>query len=229
MRKKSTTGKRAAYHHGNLRDHLIAATRVLIATNGLEGFKVADACRHAGVSTAAPYRHFDDRQALLDAVAVAGFHDLRDQAKAAGEQHAKGSVSAVSAIGKAYVAFACHEPNLFRLMFGKSEMAESTTKHDRPHKELLDNAATPEYQTQSACKLAGRECYEVLLEQLAATLKQDTVNESVVKAAFPLWTFVHGLSFLLIDDNLSVNQMPIDINLQIEQATISLMPGPDYS
>ena len=220
----SSKGKRDAYHHGNLRDHLIAATRTLIETDGLEAFKVADACRHAGVSTAAPYRHFDDRHALLEAVAVAGFHDLRDEMKAAGEQLDNGSVAAVSAIGKAYVAFACHEPNLFRLMFGKSDASESSKSKGKLHDNQQSISASSEHHTLSTCELAGRECYAVLLDQLAATLKQDSLHESVIKAAFPLWTFVHGLSFLLIDGNLSVNQMPIDTDLQIEQATQCLMP-----
>lgn len=201
--------KRTGYHHGNLRDHLISATRALIETKRPEYFKVADACRHAGVSTAAPYRHFADRKALLDAVAIAGFHDLREVAWVAGSQHTKGSVDAVSAIGKAYVEFACRESNLFRLMFGQSG-SDDETKADT--------------EGMSSCEIAGRACYEVLLEQLVVTLARDSIDEQVIEAAFPLWTFVHGLSFLLIDGNLSVNRMPIDVGQQIDRATIRLMP-----
>jgi len=200
--------KRTDYHHGNLRDHLIDATRSLVSTDGLEHFKVADACRHAGVSTAAPYRHFSNRQELLEAVAIAGFNDLRDEARAAGRSCQLGSAEAISAIGKAYVAFACREPNLFRLMFGGS------AKQDEDHAQ----------QSASACEVAGRQCYEVLLEQLVTTLGKKTIDAAVIEAAFPLWTFVHGLSFLLIDGNLSVNQMPIDTDLQIERVTVQLMP-----
>lgn len=219
-----SSSKRSGYHHGNLRDHLIAATRSLIESHGSEQFKVADACRYAGVSTAAPYRHFSDRQALLEAVAVAGFHDLRDEARAAGAKHANGSIDAVSAIGKAYVAFACREPNLFRLMFGQSA---KDTEHARHATSLVENACkgvtvNPD---NNACETAGRECYEVLLEQLVVTLECQSIDEAVVRAAFPLWTFVHGLSFLVIDGNLSVNQMPIDIERQIDWATERLMPA----
>lgn len=206
------TRKRPGYHHGNLRDHLIRATRTLIEVKRTELFKIADACRHAGVSTAAPYRHFSDRQALLDAVAIAGFHDLRDAARAAGAQHPKGSVVAVSAIGKAYVEFACNESNLFRLMFGQSGSGADANRSVAKHE-----GANP-------CEIAGRECYTVLLEQLQATLGRESIDEQVIEASFPLWTFVHGLAFLLIDGNLSVNRMPIDVGQQIERAAERLMP-----
>jgi len=202
--RQTLSGKRAGYHHGNLRDDLINASRALVRENGQEHFKVSDACRHAGVSTAAPYRHFSDRQALLAAVAVAGFNELRDQTREAGAQYSIGSIEAVSAIGKAYVAFASREPNLFKLMFGQS----TSDQHSGS-----DQGFT-----------AGRECYEVLLEQLVARLDSAGINEQVIEAAFPLWTFVHGISFLVIDGKLSVNQMPIDINRQIERATTRLMP-----
>ena len=66
------TGRRG-YHHGNLREALIRAALDLIAEKGPAGFTFADAARSAGVSSAAPYRHFRDRQALLADVARRGF------------------------------------------------------------------------------------------------------------------------------------------------------------
>lgn len=219
------SSSKAGYHHGNLRDHLIAATRSLIDEHGPEHFKVADACRLAGVSTAAPYRHFSDREALLEAVAIAGFHDLRDEARAAGRLLPQGSTEAISAIGKAYVLFAIREPNLFRLMFShnssgsdESEMESDTGIHESPKDDVGSST------TLCGREAAGRECYEVLLEQLVFTLKRDVIDEEVIKAAFPLWTFVHGLSFLVIDGNLAVNQLPIDIMQQIDFVSSRLMP-----
>lgn len=231
---KSSSNK-AGYHHGNLRDHLIAATRSLIASDGSESFKVADACRHAGVSTAAPYRHFSDRQALLEAVAIAGFHDLRDEARAAGKSYVKGSAKAVSAVGKAYVVFACKEPNLFRLMFSHNavECSQQLSNNHLSNNQLIASGNKTIVDAKNCANssgivsdrmAAGRECYEVLLEQLVITLKREVIDEEVLKAAFPLWTFVHGLSFLAIDGNLAVNQLPIDIMEQIDWASARLMP-----
>ena len=64
------------YHHGDLRDSLIAATLDLVRKNGPEKFSMADACKEAGVSKAAPYRHFDNREALLEAVIEHGFQQM---------------------------------------------------------------------------------------------------------------------------------------------------------
>src|SRR5262250_249661 len=71
-RGEHTFGRRG-YHHGNLREALVRAALELIAEKGPAGFTFADAARWAGVSSAAPYRHFRDRQALLADVARRGF------------------------------------------------------------------------------------------------------------------------------------------------------------
>src|ERR1700733_6768231 len=69
---------RRGYHHGNLREALIEAALELIGAKGPAGFTVAEAARLAGVSPAAPYRHFRDADALLAEVAVRGFERLAD-------------------------------------------------------------------------------------------------------------------------------------------------------
>ena len=62
-----------AYHHGNLREALIRAALELIASKGTAGFTFSEAARFAGVSPAAPYRHFRDRDELMASVALRGF------------------------------------------------------------------------------------------------------------------------------------------------------------
>ncbi len=62
--KKPTTPPKKRLHHGDLREALIAATRELLIEHGPDGFSLADACRHAGVTTAAPYKHFRDKQEI---------------------------------------------------------------------------------------------------------------------------------------------------------------------
>src|SRR3954454_21605151 len=71
-RERDRDGRRG-YHHGNLREALIRAALDLIAEKGPAGFTFADAARWAGVSSAAPYRHFRDREALMADVAKRGF------------------------------------------------------------------------------------------------------------------------------------------------------------
>src|SRR3546814_4262216 len=72
-------GRRRGYHHGNLREALIRAALDLIAEKGPAGFTFAEAARWAGVSSAAPYRHYRDREALLADVARRGFEQRSEE------------------------------------------------------------------------------------------------------------------------------------------------------
>src|ERR671912_280040 len=84
-------GRRATYHHGDLRAALVAAALELVAEKGVAGLSVAEAARRAGVSSAAPYRHFAGRSALLSAAATAAGRELSEQmARAAAEVRASG-------------------------------------------------------------------------------------------------------------------------------------------
>src|SRR5262245_43810460 len=75
--------RKAPYHPGDLREALIAATRRLVMERGAENFTLADACRVAGVTTAAPYRHFRSKQEILAEIASRGFEELEARAMAA--------------------------------------------------------------------------------------------------------------------------------------------------
>jgi AcrR family transcriptional regulator len=109
--------REGAYHHGNLREALIQAARELITEKGPAGFTFADAARSAGVSPAAPYRHFRDREALLADVAREGF-DRFEAMLATGWNNGKPDpISAFHNIGRAYLAFARTEPAYYAAMF----------------------------------------------------------------------------------------------------------------
>ena len=103
---------RRGYHHGNLRESLLEAARRLTAERGPHGFTLAEAARLAGVSASAPYRHFRDKEALLDEVGRRGFAEfgqrMRDAAASGG----------LVAMGPAYLRFAREEPGYYGVMFG---------------------------------------------------------------------------------------------------------------
>ncbi|MBO0765225.1 MAG: TetR/AcrR family transcriptional regulator, partial [Hyphomicrobiaceae bacterium] len=99
-------GGRRGYHHGNLREALIDAALDLIAQKGPAGFTFAEAARHAGVSPAAPYRHFRDRDALIGDVARRGFERFEQQLAAAWDHGQPSPAAALDRLGKAYLAFA---------------------------------------------------------------------------------------------------------------------------
>src|SRR5260221_454729 len=108
---------RRGYHHGNLREALIRAALDLIAEKGPAGFTFADAARSAGVSSAAPYRHFRDRQALLADVARRGFELFEERLDRAWNEGRPDPFAAFENVGRAYLAFAREEPAFYSAMF----------------------------------------------------------------------------------------------------------------
>ncbi len=191
---------KTSYHHGNLREQLIAATRELVEAKGPDGFSVSEACRTAGVSTAAPYKHFSDRLEMLRAVAMQGFAEMSEAFDAAVEGLPPGSIDAITAIGVAYVHFAEANPGLFRMMFAATE-------------------DTPETEE------AGHDCYEKVLHQIALHLGKSEVDNDVLKAGFPLWTFVHGLAFLRIDGKADFGEVPLSVEELTRMSTERLLVG----
>jgi len=110
-------GGRRGYHHGNLREALIQAALDLIAKKGPAGFTFADAARWAGVSAAAPYRHFRDRDALVADVARRGFELFAAHLERAWNDGRPDTFPAFENVGRAYLAFARDEPAYYSAMF----------------------------------------------------------------------------------------------------------------
>jgi AcrR family transcriptional regulator len=105
------------YHHGNLREALIQAARELIAEKGPAGFTFADAARSAGVSPAAPYRHFRDRDALMADVAREGFTRFEAMLATGWANGKPDPITAFHNVGRAYLTFARTEPAYYAAMF----------------------------------------------------------------------------------------------------------------
>jgi AcrR family transcriptional regulator len=108
---------RDSYHHGNLREALLEAARRLIAERGLGGFAFAELARAAGVSPAAPYRHFRDRSALVTELGRRGFERLRDDLQAAWNNGQPDPAAAIERCGRAYLLFARRDPAGYAAMF----------------------------------------------------------------------------------------------------------------
>src|SRR5471030_2328963 len=105
------------YHHGDLRNGLLEAARAILEEESLSALTLRAVARRAGVSHAAPYRHFPNHEALLVELSVEGFDELREAlaeaAKAQGSEPDK-----IANIGAAYMRFVAQRPALARLMFG---------------------------------------------------------------------------------------------------------------
>src|SRR5205809_7357958 len=105
------------YHHGNLKEALLQAALGLIAEKGAAGFTFAEAARWAGVSPAAPYRHFRDRDELLADVARRGFDQFEAVLARAWDGGRPEAFTAFDRVGKAYLQFAKSEPAYYSAMF----------------------------------------------------------------------------------------------------------------
>ncbi len=118
---KNTPSQEAPYHHGALREALIAAAEAELAERGVERFSLRSTARRAGVSPAAPAHHFGDARGLLTAVATAAFVDFgRALAEADAGAVSRDPRERVRAQGIAYVAFAIAQPARFELMWRKA-------------------------------------------------------------------------------------------------------------
>jgi AcrR family transcriptional regulator len=119
---------RAGYHHGNLREALIEAALTLIAENGPLGFTFAEAARQAGVSPAAPYRHFRDRDQLLADVAQQGFGHFETALALAWGEGKPDPMAAFCNIGRAYLEFARTQPGYYAAMFEAGITLDATAE-----------------------------------------------------------------------------------------------------
>lgn len=195
---------RGSYHHGDLRAALLDAVERQIASKGLERFSVADAAREAGVSSAAPYRHFRDRADLLGHVAARGFEQLAERIGAARDEHPPGSIESIVALGNAYVQFVASRPELFHLMWGT---ARAHFEHD-----IADTCA--------------RSAYQVFVDTLEALrVKQRLQHITTYELGTPLWSMVHGLASLLLGDSEFVDRDPQRLHDLVDKATRAYLAG----
>ncbi|SMQ85960.1 transcriptional regulator, TetR family [Devosia lucknowensis] len=128
-----STSSNSPYHHGNLRQALLEAGLIILEKQGEAGLGLRDLARAVGVSPAAPYRHFDSRAALLEALAVTGFQRFSARMEAVAATRPD---NPMAAMGKTYVVFALQNANLFRLMF-----SPQLKKDARPGLAMASSAA----------------------------------------------------------------------------------------
>jgi AcrR family transcriptional regulator len=189
------------YHHGELRQALVDAARALVHEGGAGAFSLSDACRRAGVSTAAPYRHFADKHEILSEVAAQGFIDLDQRTRAEAERHPLGSPVRIVAMGRVYFAFATSEPALFRLMLGQEA---GIAKNER--------LAT-----------AGQECFGYVVQEVISFCNANHVEGDAQMIALQLWTIVHGAASLSIDGGYAKVAPDMNVEDLITQAADRLL------
>jgi AcrR family transcriptional regulator len=163
----------ATYHHGDLRAACVSAALELLEEGGATALSLRAVARRAGVSPAAPYRHYADREALVSAVAAVGYRDLAERLAAA--HPAPSTPEQLADVGVAYVEFAVGQPALFRMMFGEP--------CDRDNDE----------------RVAATAAVSLYLRGIVARCFPQADAEALAPA---IWALVHGLAFLHLDGKL---------------------------
>lgn len=201
----SKRGGERGYHHGNLKEALVRAALDLIAEKGPAGFTFADAARFAGVSPAAPYRHYRDRDDLLSDVARRGFDEFEQRLSQAWNEGKPDPTSAFERLGKAYLAFARAEPAFYSAMF------EAGIPLD----------ASPELRD------AGDRAFGVLrkaCEVIAALLPQDK-RPPALMMALHVWALSHGIASLFARGDGAQRSLPMSAEDLLEAGMLVYLSG----
>ena len=197
--------REGAYHHGNLREALVQAARDLIKEKGPAGFTFADAARSAGVSPAAPYRHFRDREALLADVAREGFVRFEAMLTTGWNGGKPDVLAAFHNVGRAYLAFARAEPAYYAAMF------ESGLPPD----------LSPEL------RAAADRAFAVLrgaADTLVASLPADK-RPPALMMSLHVWSLSHGIASLFGRGDAGRRTLPMTAEELLESAMLVYLQG----
>jgi AcrR family transcriptional regulator len=193
------------YHHGNLKDALIRAALELIAEKGPAGFTFAEAARWAGVSPAAPYRHFRDRDELLASVALRGFEQFEAVLIKAWDDGRPDAFTALDRLGKAYLDFARHQQAYYSAMFEAAIPLDSS----------------PEL------RHAGDRAFAVLrgaAEKVCAQMPAST-RPPALMLALHIWSMSHGIASLFGRGDAARRALPMSPEELLEAEVLVYLRG----
>ncbi|MDO8980213.1 MAG: TetR/AcrR family transcriptional regulator [Afipia sp.] len=203
---KNRSRREGGYHHGNLKEALVQAALDLIANKGPAGFTFAEAARSAGVSPAAPYRHFRDRDELLASVAQQGFEQFEAQLAAAWDDGRPDTPTAFQRIGKAYLAFARENPAYYSAMFESGVPIESNP----------------------ALLLAGERAFAVIRaasERLVAMAPPGVPRPPAMMMALHIWSMSHGIASLFGRGDAARRKLPMSPEDLLEAGVLIYLKG----
>ncbi len=194
------------YHHGNLREALLQAALDLIAQKGAAGFTFADAARMAGVSPAAPYRHFRDRDELLSSIALRGFEQFEAALNAAWDDGRPDTITAFERVGKAYLSFAREEPAFYSAMFESGLPADANPP----------------------LAAAGERAFGIIraaAERLAALAPPGTPRPPAMMMALHIWSMSHGVASLFARGDGARRKLPMTPDDLLEAEVLIYLRG----
>jgi AcrR family transcriptional regulator len=193
------------YHHGNLKEALVRAALDLIAKKGPAGFTFAEAARWAGVSPAAPYRHFRDRDELLANVALRGFEQFEAALARAWDGGRPDVFTAFDRLGRAYLDFARTEAAYYSAMFEAAVPLDSN----------------PELRTAGECAFG---VLRGASEQLIATMPVAN-RPPALMVALHIWALAHGIASLFGRGDAARRPVPMAAEELLEASVLIYLQG----
>ena len=172
-----------SYHHGDLKNALIKAGVEILAREGLGGLSLRKVAKQAGVSHAAPYSHFADKQALIAAISTEGFKQLYVQIESVITAYQEDPDTLLIETAWAYLQFALNEPDRFKLMFS------SVLEKEKDYPEFVKISQENFSQLVKIVEIC----------QGAGILKSGSSDVVAVS----VWSTVHGFTSLLLEGQIS--------------------------
>jgi AcrR family transcriptional regulator len=180
--KKAANQAAQPYHHGDLRQALLAAALEILRKKGAQSLSLREVARLAGVSAAAPYRHFDSRDSLLAAVAEQGFLSLEKDMEAAALRHPGDARAQLRLIARTYLELAGQQPQFFQVMFGAYRVPPAADE---------------------AMHAVGRRVFLALVGLFAKAQAQGRLKRADPESQTLLfWASMHGYAMLLVQGRL---------------------------
>jgi AcrR family transcriptional regulator len=205
-RKDKDQSRERGYHHGNLREALLEAALDLIGQKGAAGFTFADAARMAGVSPAAPYRHFRDRDELLASIAQRGFEQFEVALMEAWDDGRPDTVTAFERVGRAYLNFARENPAYYSAMFESSIPLDSNP-------------------TLMAASERAFAIIRAAAERLAALAPPGVPRPPALMMALHIWSMSHGVASLFARADAARRRLPMSPDELLEAEVLIYLRG----
>ena len=199
-------GRERGYHHGNLREALLQAALDLIGQKGAAGFTFADAARMAGVSPAAPYRHFRDRDELLSSIAQRGFEQFEAALTDAWDDGRPDTVTAFERVGRAYLNFARENPAYYSAMFESGIPVDMNP-------------------TLMAASERAFAIIRAAAELLAALAPPGTPRPPAMMMALHIWAMSHGVASLFARGDAARRRLPMSPDELLEAEVLIYLRG----
>ncbi len=193
---------RRGYHHGRLKDALLEAARILMSERGGGGFTLSEAARRVGVTAAATYRHFADRNALMSELALRGFELFGQRMAGAWDQGRPEPVAALLRMASAYLAFAYEEPGLYAAMFNDVSALQ----------------AAPQ-----AGAAADRAFEQLLRATQAALAVKQGAPDAAPLLALQIWVLCHGAARLVAGGHLPKGMVECDPEMVLTMGIAGLL------